>query len=72
MKIRELLKKINPQAAPPERVRALRAVEALERVGTLPAREALRELTTGGADPDIVREAQASLRRLERRRAAGR
>jgi WD40 repeat protein len=70
-RLRELLKKINPQVTPPETVRVLRAVEAMERVGTPPAREALRALAEGSADPDVVREARASLRRLENKRAAG-
>jgi WD40 repeat protein len=70
-RLRELLKKMNVQVTPLETVRALRAVEALERISTPPAREALRVLAENSADPDVVREARASLRRLSTRRQEG-
>jgi WD40 repeat protein len=70
-RLRELLKMLEGLGPPLEKLQMLRAVEALERVGTPPAREALRALAEGNADPDIVREAKASLRRLSTRRQAG-
>jgi WD40 repeat protein len=69
-RLRELLKKVNVRVTPPETVRALRALEVLERAGTPPAREALRALAENNADPDVRCEAQASLRRLDTKRAA--
>jgi hypothetical protein len=62
--LRRLLKQLDDNRPSLEKVRLLRAVEALERVGTAPAREALRALAEGGGDPDLRREAQASLGRL--------
>jgi hypothetical protein len=61
---RELLKKMDGEGPPPPPLRTLRAIEALERLGTPPAREALRTLAQRDADPSLVREAKASLRRL--------
>ncbi|HZY87475.1 MAG TPA: hypothetical protein VFE78_21740, partial [Gemmataceae bacterium] len=50
-------------------LRDLRAVEALETLGTPPARELLQELSRGEAGARLTREAQASLRRLAHRPA---
>jgi WD40 repeat protein len=50
-------------------LRDLRAVEALETLGTPPARELLQELSRGETGARLTREAQASLRRLARRPA---
>jgi WD40 repeat protein len=54
----------------PEQVRALRAVEVLEHVGTAEAREVLGQLAQGAPEARLTREAKASLDRLARRPAA--
>jgi WD40 repeat protein len=53
-----------PEQPAPEGLRQLRAVEALERVGTAEARRLLEELSGGAAEARLTREAKASLRRL--------
>jgi HEAT repeat protein len=47
-------------------VRALRAVEALERIGSTEARGLLREVAKGAPEAALTREALAALRRLEK------
>jgi WD40 repeat protein len=64
---RRLLEGMNFNGLPPDRLRALRAAEALERIGTQPAREALRTLAEGETDPGLAREAKAALERLGKR-----
>ncbi|MFO0842599.1 MAG: hypothetical protein U0797_09420 [Gemmataceae bacterium] len=44
----------------PERIRALRAVELLERIGTPAARRALAELAGGAPGARLTREAKAT------------
>jgi hypothetical protein len=51
----------------PDRLRALRAVEILERIGTPEAQQALRLLAAGAPGARLTREAKASLERLARR-----
>jgi hypothetical protein len=63
-RVRSLLGKLDGKGPPPESLRAVRTVEALERIGTRPAREALQALADHSADPSLAREARASLRRL--------
>jgi WD40 repeat protein len=50
----------------PERLRSLRAIEVLERIGTPQARRILAELGDKDIDPDLREEIRASLRRLDR------
>jgi RNA polymerase sigma factor (sigma-70 family) len=59
--------------APPsgEALRHLRAVEALERIGTDDAREVLATLARGVTGARLTREAEAALQRLGRRSNAG-
>jgi WD40 repeat protein len=52
----------------PERLRSLRAIEVLERIGTAQAKELLRELSRKSLPADLDDEIQASLRRLGERR----
>jgi hypothetical protein len=51
----------------PERLRLVRAVEALEHAGTLEARQVLRTLARGAAEARLTQEAAAAVRRLDRR-----
>jgi len=53
-------------AAHPERARALRAVEVLERIGTPDARACLERLAGGAADSYLTRTARAAVERLTR------
>jgi RNA polymerase sigma factor (sigma-70 family) len=50
-----------------ERLRALRAIEVLERIGDKPARGLLQKLSAGAAGAWLTEEAWVSLRRLEQR-----
>jgi WD40 repeat protein len=54
-----------------ERLRAVRAVEALEYLGSPEARRLLAALAEGAPEARQTREAQAALRRLERRPSPG-
>jgi RNA polymerase sigma factor (sigma-70 family) len=57
-------------APAPDRLRALRALEALERVGTAEARQLLSRLARGAPEARLTLEAQASLERLQRHTTA--
>jgi RNA polymerase sigma factor (sigma-70 family) len=65
-RLEELLERLD-QATSPERLRVLRALEVLERIGTPEAREVLQGLaeTVGGSR--LGREARVALERLARR-----
>jgi hypothetical protein len=63
-----LLDALGPAAAPPDRVRVLRAVEALEHAGTPEARRVLETLAGGLPDARLTRDARAALARLATRR----
>jgi WD40 repeat protein len=52
--------------ATPAGLRQLRAVEALERIGTADAQAVLERLTEGGADDPLAHEARLSLGRMKR------
>jgi hypothetical protein len=54
----------------PVRLRALRAVEVLEHIGTPAACEALQTLSRGAPQARLTQEARASLQRLARRATA--
>jgi WD40 repeat protein len=54
----------------PEQVRAFRAVEVLERIGSVEARRSLEALAKGTPEARLTREATASLDRIARRSAA--
>ncbi len=59
-----LLEALESPSPRPEQIRPLRAVEALERIGTPEARRLLAELAQGRADALLNRSAQAALKRL--------
>lgn len=66
----QLLQELHEQRDPmpsPEALWGLRAIEALELIGTADARQLLETLVTGAPEALLTREAKASLKRLERR-----
>jgi WD40 repeat protein len=67
--VEQLLDKLGGFVTRPEQVRALRAVEVLEHLGSAEAKEVLRELAKGTADARLTREAKAALDRLAKRPA---
>jgi hypothetical protein len=63
-----LLEKQEERWSPsPERLRTLRALEAVEAAGTPQARQLLRKLAGGATEVFLTREAKAALERLDRR-----
>jgi WD40 repeat protein len=69
LEVRRRLERLQTQLAVPsgERLRELRALEALERLATPEARQLVQELATGAADARLTREAKAALARLAAR-----
>jgi hypothetical protein len=67
LRVQELLNRIGRNGVIPERLRAVRAVEVLERIGTPAARQLLAELAKRLKDPDLEQDIQASLERLGER-----
>jgi HEAT repeat protein len=65
-RVEQLLKRLDEQMPTPERLRTLRAIAVLERIGTAEARELLRSLAKGAAGASPTREAKSALRRLDR------
>jgi len=68
-RIQDLLKPIESLTPSPERLRALRALQALEHVGTAESRLLLENLAKGARSATVTQEAQASLQRMEKRAA---
>jgi hypothetical protein len=64
MRLQRLLDRLNSSAPSGESLRALRAVEILEGIGTRRARALLEKLGKGAAGARLPREARAALRRL--------
>ncbi|HTU92920.1 MAG TPA: sigma-70 family RNA polymerase sigma factor [Gemmataceae bacterium] len=62
-RIKQVLSKLEP-AASAERLRALRAIQVLEYVGTAETREHLRTLAKGVPNARLTQEAKAALKRL--------
>src|SRR5262249_18721637 len=74
-RVGQILETIGRQRGPvpsPERLRALRAVELLERIATPEAQRLLAALAGGTPDAWLTREAQRALERLEKRPATTR
>jgi len=65
-RLEELLNRLG-KGGGPERLRALRAIEVLERIGTQPARDVLRQLARKPLPTDLADEIRASLQRMEQR-----
>jgi WD40 repeat protein len=63
-RLQELLDRLDDKSATPERLRAIRAIEVLERLGTTPARKLLARLAEEVKDPGALQEVRDSLRRL--------
>ena len=61
---RQLLADLDGPITDPERLRQLRAVEVLERLGTPAAKELLESLAKGDPNARLTRDAKASLERL--------
>jgi hypothetical protein len=64
----QILERLAKAPLPAETLRGLRAIEALERIGTDKAREMLRRLAGGAPEARLTREAKAALDRLGRGR----
>jgi hypothetical protein len=62
----QLLDRIRRQDVPPERLRPLLAVEALESIGTAEARQVLQAVAGGAAGDPLTEEARAALARLRK------
>jgi RNA polymerase sigma factor (sigma-70 family) len=62
-----VLARLDAARLPRETLRRVRAVEALERLGSPAARRLLRELAGGAAEARLTREAKEALGRLKRR-----
>ncbi len=71
-RLTRLLDRLEGPVTEPEVLRMVRAVEALERMGTAEARALLSELAKGQAGRRLTREAKASLGRYRERSRAGR
>ncbi len=65
-RLEELVEKLDNRSLAPEELQALRAVEALEHIGTPEARKLLETLATGAPEARLTRDAKASLKRLEK------
>jgi hypothetical protein len=68
VRVRELLERITKNGVAPERLRALRAVEVLERIGTPAAKELLGDLAKQVNDPVLEQDIKVALERLGERR----
>jgi WD40 repeat protein len=66
-RLEALREKLDGAAPAPQVLRALRAVEVLERIGTPEARQVLEALAKGAAGHRLTEEAAASVRRLAQR-----
>ncbi len=66
-RIEALLTRIERYAPAPDRLRALRALTVLERIGSAEARDLLRTLAAGAPEARLTDEARQALRRLSGR-----
>jgi WD40 repeat protein len=68
-RIEGLLKRLTGPVTQPERLREIRAVEVLERIGTPRATALIDRLAQGTEDARLTREARESAKRMQKRRA---
>jgi dipeptidyl aminopeptidase/acylaminoacyl peptidase len=68
-RVERLLEQLQGSVVTPDRLREIRAVEALEHIGTAEARRLLEQLAEGAEGARLTREARASYQRLTRRDA---
>lgn len=68
-RIDQVLTKISAPTTAPEKLRAMRAVELLETVGTPEAIELLQQLARGAAEARLTQDAREAVERLTRRAA---
>jgi WD40 repeat protein len=66
-RIETLLGKLQGPVTWAEKLRALRAVEVLEHIGTTEAKKLLQNVATGAAEARLTQEAKAALARLQRK-----
>jgi hypothetical protein len=69
-RLERLLDGLDARATSGDRLRALRAIEVLERVGTPEARAVLRRVADGAPQARLTEAARAAVQRLERQAAA--
>jgi hypothetical protein len=67
-RLEALLAKSEGPVSAPEPLRTLRAIEVLEHIATVEARQVLTKLADGAAAAMVTREAKASLERLNKRK----
>jgi hypothetical protein len=68
-RVEGLLDKLSGPNLAPEYLRAVRAVEVLEMIGTPRARKVLERLAAGAAEAELTRQAKAALARMNERPA---
>src|SRR5207248_5200201 len=68
LEMQRRIEQLLAQLEGPERLRAMRALAALERIATQDAIQVLEKLAGGAAEASLTREARASLERLARRK----
>jgi WD40 repeat protein len=66
-RIEALLKKLEPPFTAPDRLRSIRAVEVVERIGSMDARLVLESLAVGGRGHRVTEDARDALNRLNKR-----
>jgi hypothetical protein len=69
-RVEALLQKMERPALTTDQLRALRAVQVLERINTPEARDLLRALAAGAPSVPLTQDARGALERLEQRAAA--
>jgi len=67
LRAERVLGELNPSRLSPDLLRALRALDVLERIGTPEARKVIDSLAKGSTHPRVQQEAQASVDRLAKR-----
>jgi hypothetical protein len=68
-RLTQLLERPTEAILPPEQLRAVRATEVLEQIGTPEAKALLEKLAKGAPEARLTQEAKASLQRMARRSA---